>query len=91
MGMKNSTNAVKVTIWMPEILSKALDERIAMMSVREKCSKSWAVCEILMGELGITDEQVNEARGYAIPKAFVERAENPEWTPRKKKTLEKAQ
>jgi len=76
----SKTKAVQVGLWMPQIVK----EEIKKKSAEEDCSMSWWVVENLLGQLGLTNADITEERGYDIPKTFTERKEDKEWSPNKK-------
>ncbi len=67
----------QLKLWVPGELKKLLKER----AKAEDTSMSWLVVRALEEYLGVS---VKELRGYAIPKTFTERKNNPFWTPNKK-------
>ena len=73
-----ATHAKMVGIWMPIILHEA----VKRAAHKEGVSISWFVCDALKPLVGITDEDITQARGYTIPRKIEDRV--GQWTPRKK-------
>ncbi len=67
----------QLKLWIPDELKDALKQR----AKAEDTSMSWLATAAIAKYLKVS---VKELRGYAIPKTFTERKNNPLWTPNKK-------
>jgi hypothetical protein len=62
-------NSERINLWIPSMVHIALEKT----AVKEKCSKAWVVTRALMKEFNITQEDIDNERGYTLEKEFKDR------------------
>lgn len=55
------------------ILPRVVDLALRASAKEQGCSQSWIITEALLVYLGMAEEEIIQARGYAIPKKLTER------------------
>jgi len=74
----------RVTLRLPNYVLDKTDEE----ALKQNCSRSGVMVEALMRFLSISQKELDDSRGYNIPKEFHKRT--GEWTPNKEKEGENA-